>query len=55
MTGQKIDDVAANTNMSLLHQRNRKKKKEKPSGRKIPRKGDFDVPEDDEGIHAGWK
>lgn len=40
MLGQKADDVV-NPNMTLLHQKNRRKCKEKPSGRKAPRKNDF--------------
>ena len=46
MTGQAIDDCVTTPNLAVLSQRNRKKKKEKPSGRKIPRKHDFNTPDD---------
>ena len=52
MTGQKINDMdtlSTNPNMSLLHQQVQRKRKEKPSGRKAPRKGDFNQVHDDEG------
>ena len=42
MAGQDVSGTAK-CNASLLHQNNRKKNKEKPSGRKQPRKKDFNV------------
>lgn len=46
MIGQKIDDII-NPNMTLLHQKNRRRQREKPSGRKAPRKNDFTKSNDD--------
>jgi hypothetical protein len=40
MIGLSVEDVEK-PNMSLLKQQQRRKNKEKPSGRKIPRKQDF--------------
>ena len=42
MIGQKIDDTLSKPNMTVLQQRNRRKDKERPSGRKPPRIKDFD-------------
>ena len=40
MLGQNVQDFTS-PNMTLLHQSNRRKHKERPSGRKAPRKNDF--------------
>ena len=55
MSGQDVRDFTfSKPNMSTLQQRVRKKNKEKPSGRKPPRKNDFSAQRnchsDDEGL-----
>ena len=41
MIGLSIEDITSSNNIGLLHKQVRQKQKEKPSGRKAPRKNDF--------------
>ena len=45
--GQRVDDVVNNPNMALLHQKICRKGRERPSGRKQPRKNDLTKNNDD--------
>lgn len=47
MIGLSVEDITSSNNVGLLHQQIRRKQKEKPSGRKAPRKHDFKMQSED--------
>ena len=47
MIGLSVEDITSSNNVGLLHQQIRRKQKEKPSGRKAPRKHDFKMQSND--------